>query len=274
MKATIYFSSEAIGDVSGGPIVSWRLIRLNVCDAYSNMAIDEAILTEASKGIAPNTLRLYAWKPSAVSIGYFQSVRDVVDLEACRRLGVDVVRRMTGGGAVYHDQTGEITYSLIVRENDPRIPRDILESYEVICGGIIEGLRRLHLKAEFQPINDVLVRGKKISGNAQTRRNGVLLQHGTLLLDFDPESMSTLLRISHEKIRDKMIANVGERLTSLRKELNKDIVIDETSSTIVRGFEKSLGVGFISGQLSKSEAKATDILRRSKYTTDDWNFQR
>ncbi len=254
--------------------MAWRLVSLEACDAYLNMAIDEVILKEISDGRVPNTLRIYTWRPSAVSIGYFQSIRDVVDVEACKRFGIDVVRRMTGGGAVYHDQAGEITYSLIVREDDPRIPQDILKSYKIICRGLIEGLRKLHLEAEFQPVNDVLIGGKKISGNAQTRRHGVLLQHGTLLLDFDPEKMFNLLKISQEKIRDKTISNAKDRVTSIKRELNKNIVIEEAYSAIAWGFEKSLGVKFIPDRLSKSEVKASHIIRNAKYSKEEWNFQR
>ena len=103
-------------------VEEWRIMGLDVNDAFMNMAIDEAICRLRSKQKSPNTMRLYRWKPSAVSIGYFQILEEEVDIDACKRLGVDIVRRMTGGGAVYHSYEGEVTYSVIVNQDHPKIP--------------------------------------------------------------------------------------------------------------------------------------------------------
>jgi lipoate-protein ligase A len=107
---------------------TWRLIDMRIEDAPTQMAIDEAIAINRLKEDNPNTVRLYRWKPSAVSIGYFQSLEKEVNLETCRELNVDVTRRITGGGAVFHDYNGEITYSLFAPESDPKMPQDILAS--------------------------------------------------------------------------------------------------------------------------------------------------
>ena len=133
----------------------WRLIDIIVADAPTQMATDEAIAYARNLGETPNTIRLYRWKPSAVSVGYFQSLRNEVDLEAAASLGVDVIRRITGGGAVFHDYDGEITYSLVAPESDPKMPRDILESYRLICNSIVLGLRQMGVESEFKPINDI-----------------------------------------------------------------------------------------------------------------------
>ena len=148
------------------------------------MAVDEAIAAGIAAGTSPPTIRFYTWKPCAVTIGYFQCLRDEVDREACSSKGIDVVRRRTGGGAVYHDEHGEITYSVIAPES--YFSKDIRASYREICGGIIGGLGRLGIAAEFRPINDVVVNGRKISGSAQTRRQGILTQHGTVLVQHRP----------------------------------------------------------------------------------------
>lgn len=251
----------------------WRLLDLYVADAYTQMALDEAILRAVSEGEASNTIRLYRWKPSAVSIGYFQSVEEEVDLEACRRLGVDVVRRITGGGAVYHDYNGEITYSLIAPEDDPRIPRNIPESYRVICGCLVRALRRLGLEAEFRPINDILIGGRKISGNAQTRRRGVVLQHGTILIDCDVERMFTVLKVSEEKIRDKLIKAVKERVTSLRRELGREVSFLEVRDALIEGFERGLNIELNPGELSNYELKLMEELRK-RYKSREWLFLR
>jgi len=192
---------------------SFRFIGLESQDAGMNMAIDEAIMNSRRNNKVRDTFRLYRWKPSAVSIGFFQSIADEVNLQACTNYGVEVVRRITGGGAVYHDFDGEITYSLIAGVDNPKIPTDILKSYEVLCEGLVLGLKNLGLSARFHPVNDILVDGKKISGNAQTRKNGIILQHGTLLIDVNVDKMFELLKVTDEKLRDKAIKGVKERVS-------------------------------------------------------------
>ena len=253
---------------------TWRLLELSVNDAYMNMALDEAVMRAVSQGMSPNTVRFYRWRPSAVSIGYFQAVRRVVNLEACRRYGVDVVRRITGGGAVYHDQDGELTYSLIASEDSQAIPDDIMESYRLICGGIVSGLRMLGVEAEFKPVNDVAVRGRKVSGSAQTRRMGVVLQHGTVLLDVDVEKMFTVLRVPKEKIRDKLISDIKQRVTSLTMELGRKPGFREVAEALKEGFEEELGVELEPGTLTEWEASEAERLAREKYSTEWWTFRR
>ena len=116
-----------------------RLIDSGYNDAYTNMAIDESIMTMVSKGKVPATLRFFGWKPPAISIGYFQALTREVDLEKCKELGVQYVRRITGGGAVFHDK--EITYSICIPEKE--VPKDIMRSYDLICGAVIKGLQRI-----------------------------------------------------------------------------------------------------------------------------------
>jgi lipoate-protein ligase A len=247
----------------------WRLIDLREADAYTQMAMDEAILRARSEGRAPNTIRLYRWRPSAVSIGYFQSLEEEVDLEACQRMGVDVVRRLTGGGAVYHDHEGEITYSLIAPETDPKVPRDIPESYRVICGCLVRALGHLGLKAEFRPINDILVGGRKVSGNAQTRRLGVVLQHGTVLIECDVRKMFTVLKVSEEKIRDKLIRTAEERVTSIRRELGRQVSFGEVREALIKGFEEGLDIRLEPGEPSDYEMELVEVLRE-RYRSGEW----
>ncbi|MFX1485863.1 MAG: biotin/lipoate A/B protein ligase family protein [Promethearchaeota archaeon] len=252
----------------------WRLIDLGVFSGPMTMAIDEAVLRSVARGKSPATLRLYRWNPSTVTVGYFQSVRDEVNLKACRELEVDVVRRITGGGAVFHDYRGEITYSIIVEENNPKIPKDIMESYELIGQGIVAGLRDLSLRAEFKPINDIIVNGRKISGNAQTRRQSVFLQHGTILVDFDPEEMFKVLKVSKAKISDKLIQSVKERVTSIRNELRRRVTFGEVRTALIKGFREALQIGFKEGSLSNQELESARKLRNEKYSNEKWNFRR
>lgn len=219
--------------------MAWRFLDTGDGDAYWNMALDEAILTLRAEDKVPATLRVYSWKPSAVSIGYFQSLEEEVDLVACKDLGVDVVRRVTGGGAVYHEWGGELTYSLVASEGELKAKRffeDIQGSYKVICEAVVEGLRKLGVDAEFKPINDIVVKGKKISGNAQTRRRGVILQHGTILLKTDIPTMFRVLKVSKEKVSDKAIKAVEDRVTTIYREVSSHITLNDIKEALRRGF--------------------------------------
>ena len=166
----------------------WRLVKIIEENGAKQMAIDEAMLIARSKNKVPNTLRFFTWKPAAVTIGFFQSLKQEVALEKAFALGVDTIRRYTGGGAVFHEN--ELTYSIVLSEKD--VPKGIIDSYKFLCRGIINGLNFLGLKSEFKPINDIVIKGKKISGNAQTRRNNVVLQHGTIICDVDVSKMLQL----------------------------------------------------------------------------------
>lgn len=236
-------------------------------NAFMNMAIDEAVCESVASGGAP-TMRFYTWAPSAVSIGYFQGLNDEVDTNAAKEFGVDVVRRRTGGGAVYHDGKGEITYSVVVPENE--MPKGIRESYQLVCGWIIESLKNLGIEAEFKPINDIIAGGKKISGNAQTRRNGVLLQHGTLLYDLDVRTMFTLLKVPKEKISDKMIQSVEERVTKILNFGN--FSIQDVYDAMLKGFTN--GKECEIGSLSEDEMKKAIELAETRYKTEEWNYRR
>ncbi|RLG99221.1 lipoate--protein ligase family protein [Candidatus Bathyarchaeota archaeon] len=273
-KSAILLVGLSLVDKLGKEKPSVRLLKLETYNAYMNMAIDEAIARLRSKDRTVDTLRFYRWKPSAVSVGYFQNTAEEVDLDECRRLNVDVVRRMTGGGAVYHDYNGEITYSIIVKEDSLGIPRDILKSYEVICGGIVLGLRNLGLDAEFKPVNDIQVGGKKISGNAQTRRWGTVLQHGTVLVDADIKTMFRVLKVGKEKISDKLIKAVEERVTTINRVLGKKIGFTEVYEALKGGFEKALNIRLHEGELTEEEKDLSRELYEKKYTRREWNLER
>jgi lipoate-protein ligase A len=248
----------------------WRLIpRIEDCAAMQ-MALDEAILTARSRSLVPNTLRFFTWKPPAITIGYFQSIDKEVDRPKARKMGIDVVRRYTGGGAVLHDN--ELTYSIAMSEKD--VPADIIASYDKICAAIINGLQSLGISAQFSPVNDILVNGKKISGNAQTRRQGVMLQHGTILCDVDVRKMFSLLKVPDEKLKDKMIKAAEERVTSLKQELGKNVCPDELQEAIAKGFEKAFDAKFVKGNLSDEEKAEAARLCKEKYSTPEWNEMR
>ncbi len=234
-------------------------------NAYWNMAFDESLLVHLND-IGP-TLRLYGWTPPAVSIGYFQSMNEEVNVEKAREESVDLVRRITGGGAVYHRY--EVTYSIVM----PEISGRILDSYKVIDMGIVKALRSLGLNAEHHGINDVIVNGKKISGNAQTRKYGGLLQHGTLLMDVNVEEMFSILKVPEEKLKDKTIENVKHRVTSL-KHLGIEIGFEELQKILVNGFEEALNANLFEEDVGKNVIEYAKKLEEEKYATHEWNFRR
>jgi lipoate-protein ligase A len=234
-----------------------RVIEDGKHHAAWNMAVDEAL---AEFSILP-VLRLYGWEPPAVSIGFFQSLRDNVDLDQCKKRGVDIIRRQTGGGTVFHKD--ELTYSFSTSE----YPEDILESYRMICGAIIEGLAGLGVKAEFSPLNDITINGKKVSGNAQTRKKGKLLQHGTLLLKTDVELMFSLLKIPGEKLKDKLIKDAKERVTEL------GVSFDQAKEAMKKGFKKKFDAELEPSELTPEEIEYSKE-KEKKYLSPSWLWKR
>ena len=250
----------------------WRLLQTGFNTAAANMAVDKAILVAHSEGMVPPTVRFYGWMPAAISIGYFQSLTDEVDLNACKKYNVDCVRRITGGGAVFHDK--EVTYSIVISESHPAIPKNILNSYGRICGAVMKGLDELGIQSNYAPINDIVVDGKKISGNAQTRKLNTVLQHGTVLLDVDVDMMFSLLKVPNEKIKDKLIKDVKQRVTSIKHIVGKEKGFDEVSLAMKKGFEAEFNVDLIEGTLTKEETKLAQEFEKECFSTKDWNHRR
>ena len=237
-----------------------RTVETGFNPAALNMAIDEALIESVSE--VP-ILRIYGWRPAAVSIGYFQSMNEEVDFTKCREIGVDIVRRLTGGGAVLHEY--ELTYSFISR----RYPQNIVESYKWICDAIVISINRLGFDASFVPLNDIVIAGKKVSGNAQTRRKGVLLQHGTILLGVDLNKMFSVLKVPSEKLRDKIIKDVKERVTSLA-----GTTYDNMATSLKTSFAAKFEAKLIDDTLSTEEISHARWLAERKYSSKEWNLRR
>jgi lipoate-protein ligase A len=246
---------------------NFRMIPFQYFNAFTNMALDEAIMEGVRNGTSQPTIRFYGWEPSAVSIGVFQGVRNEVNLENTKKNGVDVVRRLTGGGAVYHDRLGEVTYSLIAPLDF--FPTNIIESYRVICDDIVVALQQLGINATFAPINDILVNEQKISGNAQTRRNGILLQHGTILYSVDVETMFSLLNVSDQKISDKLIKSVQKRVTSVQDQTGASM--DALKDALIHGFQRNRNVEL--GDYSVIEQQRAQELVQERFNNDSWTFR-
>jgi lipoyltransferase/lipoate-protein ligase len=246
-------------------------------DAFFNMAIDEAILTARIQERVPNTLRFFTWNPSAVSIGRFQNASAEVHLENCKKYGVDVVRRITGGGAVYHDQEDEITYSVVVTQKDLR-SGDVFQAYQKICQGLIEAAKILGVNADFNPGDpkqcpNVTANDRKISGSAQSLKRGVLLQHGTLLLNVDLEKMFTFLKVPWAKTRAAVVSVAQRKITSVSHETHSRASIDEAFRALVTGFEEALDIHLETGELTGIELRIAERLRSEKFSADSWNLR-
>jgi lipoate---protein ligase len=254
---------------------TWRLLKLETYDGSMNMAIDESILQARMRNLVPNTIRLYRWNPSAVSIGRFQDIQKEVQLENCQANGVDVVRRITGGGTVYHDTASEITYSVVARKYDLGT-EDINEVYNRIYSGFVLAVQTLGVRADFNRGNDKIcpnltIRGRKISGSAQAHKKGFVLQHGTLLLSVDLEKMFRLLRVPWAKTTLQVVNVARKKITSLREELGKETEVEEVNGALIKGFEQALHIQLEDGELSSFENELSRRLQREKYSRNDWN---
>ena len=254
----------------------WRLLKLEINNAFRNMAIDEAILRARIEDVVPDTLRFYRWEPSAVSFGKFQSIGDEAHLENCKKYSVDVVRRITGGGTVYHDAEDEITYSVVASKEDLET-KDITRVYARIYAGLAESMKILGLTTDFdaggtKTCPNLTVNGKKISGSAQCHKGEVVLQHGTLLVGVNLEKMFTFLRVPRAKTCTEVINIARDKVSSIKRELGKDVSVMEVHQSLIEGFQKALNIRLVDGELTAHERELVERLYNGKYVTDDWNF--
>jgi lipoyl(octanoyl) transferase len=257
-------------------MTTWRLLDTGALPASLNMAIDEALLHLHAKGKSPPTLRFYQWQPPAVSLGALQR-QPGFDLGACRRLGLDVVRRPTGGRAVLHQH--DLTYSVIAGTWEG-IPVTLAEAYQSLCRGLLEGFRLLGVEAELgqekvradQPdvcflrslMGDIVFGGKKFVGSAQTWSGSSLLQHGSILLEPQAETWAALLGTDAEA-RQRHCEDLKRRITSLREILGLVPPISTVMAAIAQGMAQALEVVFTENQLTPSEwTQAHEIAERSQ----------
>ncbi len=269
--------------------MKWRVLGVQEYTAAENMAMDEAILNSYVHGITPPTIRFYTWKPAGMSLGYFQRADAELDILACAEQGIDVVRRLTGGRAVLHDC--ELTYSIVVGEDYADMPKTVTASYARLTKGILSALQGMGVNAEMAiPLQaygnagakrktsaacfdapahyELTVDRKKLVGSAQVRRNGVILQHGSLLLDFDAHKTVGVLREKSNALLEILQAKV----TSL-KGLQIDCPLEDLQKNILQGFEQELGIETYYGELSSQELELIPTLVE-KYRSVDWNKKR
>jgi lipoate-protein ligase A len=254
---------------------TWRLLSLQTNNAYMNMAIDEAILNELIIGNVPNTLRFYRWEPSAVSIGRNQNPDTQVHIDSCKQQGVDIVRRISGGGTVYHDFEGEVTYSVTAKTSDFGTG-DITSVYFKIYSAITDALRLLGVSTDFsggdaKNCPNLTVKGKKISGSSQILTHGAVLQHGTLLQSVDLPKMFTLLKLND--VSCTQAAEIAKRkITSIQDELGHKVAPETIANALAQGFKAILKIQLEEGELTPSEVENANKLYIEKYRNEKWNF--
>ncbi len=252
---------------------NWRFLPLEIRNGYWNMALDEAVLQAVIENKSLNTLRFFKWDPSTATIGRNQSLNDEIDINFTKEKGFNVVRRITGGGAVFHDKIGEITYSIAcpIKFLEKLNAKKVLDQFEIITQGIMEGLRIYGLEPEKGVIHcpAIFLDGKKFSGNAQTRTKGHILQHGTILMDIDPDLMYSVLKTPPNVNKSRMVRSVRAKVIGIKKYL---IDYDEEKFILAlkRGFENTLGIQLIEDGFSSHELDLAEKLVNERYSNKEW----
>ncbi|OGP89981.1 MAG: hypothetical protein A2031_06590 [Deltaproteobacteria bacterium RBG_19FT_COMBO_43_11] len=264
----------------------WRLLNFHIYNIFENMAIDEAVFQETIKNKKPPTVRFYGSHPAAVSIGYFQDMRKEVNIEQCSMIGVDVVRRITGGKAVFHFD--EITYCVVAGAWEKLFPPNIAETYKIISQCIACGLSSLGIKAHLAQTgriasseemksycfsvpskSELLVKGRKICGSAQVRKKGGFLQHGSLLLDFEAEKTASLLL---PECAPDYWKKLKKSVTAINEECVSPVDAQDICFALKNGFIKELGIELLEGSLTPAEENLKNELVK-KYASAYWNMK-
>jgi lipoyl(octanoyl) transferase len=266
---------------------AWRLLITPASRGAWNMALDEAILESAGGGEVLPTLRLYAWEPACLSLGYTQSFADA-DLERLAAHGWDLVRRPTGGKAILH--TDELTYSVTGPHSEPRLRGGVIESYRRLSGALLRALHLLNLDAHADPLAAVLpagedegpvcfevpsnyeivVGGKKLVGSAQARRKEGVLQHGSLPLEGDLERITRVLIFPSEEARSAAALRLTQRATTVQAALSQTVAWDQAAQAFIQAFSEVLNLEFARDEISPLEVERAEELVHVKYASEAW----
>lgn len=240
----------------------WRLLEFSAADAALNLAIDEALIRARAAGESPSTLRLWR-NPPCVVIGVAQNPFEEIDLVACEALGVPVIRRQSGGGAVYHDD-GNLNYSLVIEPSALGAHGGTSASYTFLLQGVVTALARFNVTASLRHTSDVYVGERKIAGCAQYRTAGAVLHHGCLLVSADLATLERTLRVPAAWYREVVnlieIANPSPDWSGLVVALS-------------HAYGELFGVVFEKGDLSDVEWQRAKRLYEEKYRDRAWNLR-
>jgi lipoyl(octanoyl) transferase len=264
----------------------YRFLNTHTHDAAMNMAIDESILTHHLKDEVPPTLRVFRWSQPSISLGRFQSIEREIVTEQCLERGVALVRRPTGGRAVYHRD--EFTYSIVMSKRFG-VPSGIVASYAFLAQGLLAALTNLGVHAELSDGRvsknpsaacfasstqaDLTSGGFKLIGSAQVWKDDTLLQQGSLPLDDRAAEFFTMLRFPSEAARTDALALYAEKTTPLHA-FAPDATWDAVAAAFKSGFSAALQVDFVSDTLSGSEWELANQLVQDKYSKLEWRKER
>ena len=245
---------------------AWHLVHAGPQAPTLHMALDDLMLDDVSAGRRPPTLRIWEWAGPAVVMGRFQSLRNEVDAEAARRHGIEVVRRISGGGAMFIEPGNTITYSIVA----PATLVDGMtfeQAYAYMDQWTVAALGTLGIKAWYQPLNDITSSAGKIAGAAQARRGRAVLHHVTMAYDIDAMRMLEVLRVGREKLSDKGTTSAQKRVDPLRSQtgLPRSAVIECMIETF-----RSLHGGLAPDTLSADELARAQTLACNKFATPEW----
>lgn len=266
----------------------WRVIYDTPLIGSYNMAIDEAIMQAVAQGQSQPTLRLYAWSPLCLSLGYGQRIRDV-DLERLAKHKWDIVRRPTGGKAILHGD--ELTYSVSIPKDHDLAQGDIVESYRRISEALMLALQYLGLSPasekqakgntglgpvcfEVPSHYEITSNGKKLIGSAQVRRRDGILQHGTLPLWGDITRICDALAYASGEERELAKQVIDEHATTLESVLGERISWDDVANMIAKGFADTFDIDFEIGELTQHEIELVNQFLEDRYNNPDWIHKR
>jgi len=249
-------------------MTTWRLLDTPPMTAAENMALDETLLELKGQGCSPNTIRFLQFKPRAVLVGYHQAVQEEIRLAYCREQGIDINRRITGGGAIFFDEN-QLGWEVYCDKRffDIIIPNNRL--FKTLCQPVATALGQLGLDAEFRPRNDIEINGRKISGTGGTESEGAFMFQGTMLVDFDVDTMLRALRIPVEKLKAKEIDSIKDRVTCLNWELGYTPPLEEIKESIRFGFEENLKISLVPEGLTPEERQLFER-KRERYRSWEW----
>jgi lipoate-protein ligase A len=271
------FSPESIGTVVRRALTSakgfldyeWDYIAPTPLEPLQQMALDQVLAEEVGAGNRGPTLRFWEWAKPAVVIGSFQSVKNEVDLDNAQKYGLEVVRRVSGGGAMFMELGTAITFS-VYAPSDLVAGMSFQDSYAFLDDWVVQALRALDIDASYQPLNDIVSPSGKIGGAAQKRLgSGAVLHHVTMAYDMDGDRMVEVLRIGREKISDKGVASANKRVDPLKAHtgMTKSAIQDH----LVASFAKSYGLS--DSLVTESEHASMEKLAAEKFATPEWFYR-
>src|SRR5262245_3499930 len=245
----------------------WRLIPAVARAPLMNMALDEVLTLRVGRGERPPTIRVWGWSNPCVVLGRFQSVKNEVNEEAARELGIQIIRRISGGGAMFIEPEGAITYSIYAPDAIVQ-GLNFPESYEFFDAWVVSALRELGVDAWYAPLNDITSAGGKIGGAAQARRGGAVLHHTTMAYQMNIPLMMQVLRIGQEKISDKGISSADKRVGPLRQQtdLPRDVIIDR----LIGSFRERYGL--VDDVVLSDEFAEAQQLVETRFGTNKWIY--